>query len=384
MSKAVPPSTVTTRAPDVVVIGAGVAGCSVALRLVQQGMSVVVIERGIPGAEASSAAAGILGPQWEAEGPGPMLDLSLKSRALYPAFADEIRALSGIDIGYTRSGLIELSMDDVGDRALAERASWMGGRGLDAEVLGPALLREVEPRLGPRVRQGLRFANEGHVHARNLARALAQAAAVAGATFLQGRYVRRVTTDGDRVTGVELDGESLAAGAVVVAAGSWSGLIEGAGVPAAVVRPARGQMVAIETRPPLFRHVLAPIGGGYLVPRSDGIVLGGSTLEMVAFKKEVTVSGLAGILAMVQMVVPDLGDAAVVETWSNFRPATPDLVPVLGRAGLDRLYLATGHHRYGILLAPITGQIVAGLLTGNPVDGVALAPFSITRFKADA
>jgi glycine oxidase len=369
--------------PDVVVVGAGVMGCAVALRLAQRGASVTVIERGIPGAEASSAAAGILGPQWESDGAGPLLEFGLRSRALYPGFAAELRELSGIDIGHCRSGLIELALDDNDARALQARQAWQSARGLRAELLTPPELRELEPRLGPSVRLGLRLIDEGHVHARSLARALAQAAAVAGARFLQGRYVRRVTVAGGRATGVELDGETLSAGVVVLCAGSWSSLVEGGGVPSPIVRPARGQMVAIETRPPLFRHVLVAHNRGYLVPRADGVALAGSTLEMVGFRKEVTVAGLHDILALARTMCPDLGEAPVVETWSNFRPYTPDQLPVIGRTPVTGLLVATGHHRYGILLTPATAQAIAELVTEGQ-SSVDLAPFSVTRFSPEA
>jgi glycine oxidase len=366
--------------PDVVVVGGGVMGCAIALRLAQQGLRVTVVERGIPGAEASSAAAGILGPQWEAEAPGPMLELGLRSRALYPAFAGELRELTGIDVGFARSGLLELAVDDTQAAALAARRAWQQARGLRAELVEGAALRALEPRLGPAVKVGLRLPDEGHVGARLLARALSQAAAIAGATFLQGRYVRRVLAAGGRAQGIELDGETLAAGTVVIAAGSWSSLVEGGGVPPPVVRPARGQMVAIETRPPLFRHVLALHGRGYLVPRVDGVALAGSTLEMVGFRKEVTVAGLSDILALVRTVVPDLDHAPVVETWANFRPYTEDQLPVLGATAVAGLVLATGHYRYGILLTPITAQVIAELITTG-ASSVDLTPYSVARFR---
>jgi glycine oxidase len=355
-------------------------GCAVALRLAQHGVAVTVIERGIPGAEASSAAAGILGPQWESEGPGPLLELGLASRALYPAFAAELHDLSGIDIGFHRSGLIELALDERDERALQARATWQQARGLSAELLAAGPLRALEPHLGPGVRLGLAYPDEGHVHARALARALSQAAARAGARFLQGRYVRRVLVEGGRARGVELDGEALPAATVILCAGSWSGLVEAGGVPAPVVRPARGQMVAIETRPPLFRHVLVAHGRGYLVPRADGVALAGSTLEMVGFRKEVTVAGLCDILTLARTLVPDLGEAPVTETWSNFRPLTPDALPVIGRTPVEGLLVATGHHRYGILLTPITAQAIAELVTRG-TSGVDLSAFSVTRFR---
>src|SRR5215831_2694899 len=233
---------------DVAIVGGGIMGCAVALRLAQRGLAVTVIERGIPGAEASSAAAGILGPQMEAEGPGPLLELGLKSRALYPALAAELRDLTGIDVGYDRSGVLMVAFDEAGEASLSSRRAWQLARGLRVESLSGEAARAREPALAPAVRAALAFTDDGQVVARELARAFSQAAAVAGARFLTGRYVRRVIIENGAATGVELDGETLPAGVVVVAAGSWSGLVEGAGVPSAVVRPARGQLVSIETR----------------------------------------------------------------------------------------------------------------------------------------
>jgi len=365
-------------ASDVAIIGGGIMGSAIALRLAQRGIGVTVIERGIPGAEASSAAAGILGPQMEAEGPGPLLELGLKSRALYPALAAELRDLTGIDVGYDRSGVLAVAFDEAGEAALSARRAWQLGRGLRVDSLSGDAARAREPALGPAVRAALAFTDDAQVVARELARAFSQAAAGAGARFLTGRYVRRVVIANDAVTGVELDGDVLPAGVVVVAAGSWSGLVDGAGVPPTVVRPARGQLVSIETRPPLFRHVVsAP--GGYLVPRRDGTVLAGSTVEMAGFRKEVTVGGLAAILTLARTVIPALADAPVTGTWSNFRPFTEDHLPVLGATRVRGLVLATGHFRNGILLAPITAQAIAELIaTGQaPID---LAPFAIERF----
>jgi glycine oxidase len=366
------------QASDVAIIGGGIMGSAVALRLAQRGIGVTVIERGIPGAEASSAAAGILGPQMEAEGPGALLELGLKSRALYPALAAELRDLTGIDVGYDRSGVLAVAFDEAGEAVLSARRAWQLGRGLRVDSLSGEAAREREPALGPAVRAALAFTDDAQVVARELARAFSQAAAGAGAQFLTGRYVRRVVVEGGAVVGVELDGDTLSAGVVVVAAGSWSGLVEGAGVPAAVVRPARGQLVSIETRPPLFRHVVsAP--GGYLVPRRDGTVLAGSTVEMAGFRKEVTVGGLAAILTLARTLIPALADAPVTASWSNFRPFTEDHLPVLGATAVRGLVLATGHFRNGILLAPITAWAIAELIaTGkSPID---LTPFAIERF----
>lgn len=365
---------------DVAVIGGGIMGCAIALRLAQRGVRVTVIERGIPGAEASSAAAGMLAPQMEADGPGPMLEMGLRSRALYPSLALELAEATGIDIGYLKSGVLAVALTEEEERGLVARRIWQTGRGMRLENLSGAGAREREPALGDAVRSALFFSDDAQVNPRALARAFSQAAAAAGARFLQGRYVRRVCIDGGVATGVELDGDTLAAGTVIVAAGSWSGLVEGAGVPASVVRPARGQLVAIETRPPLFRHVLSVHGRGYLVPRRDGTVVAGSTVEMVGFRKEVTVGGLAAILALAQTLVPGLSEAPVMQSWSNFRPYTEDHLPVLGATAVRGLVLATGHYRNGILLAPITAQAIADLVSKGtaPFD---LTPFSVARFR---
>ncbi|HZL19103.1 MAG TPA: FAD-dependent oxidoreductase, partial [Polyangia bacterium] len=202
---------------DVAIIGGGIMGSAVALRLAQRGIGVTVIERGIPGAEASSAAAGILGPQMEAEGPGPLLDLGLKSRALYPALAAELRDLTGIDVGYDRSGVLSVALDEAGERELGARRTWQLARGLRVESLSGEAARAREPALGPAVRAALAFPDDAQVVARELARAFSQAAAGAGARFLTGRYVRRVLVEKGTAVGVELDGETLPAGAVVVA-----------------------------------------------------------------------------------------------------------------------------------------------------------------------
>jgi glycine oxidase len=365
-------------ATDVAIIGGGIMGSAVALRLAQRGVGVTVVERGIPGAEASSAAAGILGPQMEAEGPGPLLELGLASRALYPSLAAELRDATGIDVGYDRSGVLSAALDEAGEDELRQRRAWQQGRNLAVVWLSGDEVRAREPALGPGIRAALEFPEDAQVNARELARAFSLAAAGAGARFVTGRYVRRVVIERGEARGLELDGEMLSADTVVVAAGSWSGLVEGGGVPATVVRPARGQLVSIETRPPLFRHVVA-VRGGYLVPRRDGTVLAGSTVEMAGFRKQVTVGGLAAILTLARTLVPALADAPVTGTWSNFRPYTEDHLPVLGTTPVRGLVLATGHFRNGILLAPITAQAIAELVaTGR--SGIDLAPFSVTRF----
>jgi glycine oxidase len=364
---------------DVLIVGGGVMGCSIALRLAQGGAKVTVLERAIPGAEASSAAGGILAPQMESHGPGPFLDLCLRSRGLYPAFARELLELSGIDVAYRECGLLRAAFTPEAAHPLEADAAWQKGLGLRAELLTGDEARKLEPNLSPRVVAALHLPDDHQVDNRLLTRALSMAAARAGAGFRTG-YVRGIAQEGGRAVGVDLDGETLRADAVVVAAGSWSGLVAGARVNPQVVRPARGQMVQLQTRLPVLSHVVFS-DKGYVVPRADGRLLAGSTMELVGFEKQVTAEGLARILSMAIELCPALADAPVQEFWAGLRPYTEDHLPIIGRGPMDGLFLATGHFRNGILLTPITAKLVAQVVLGQ-APSVDLRPFRYDRFAA--
>ncbi|XXF75147.1 glycine oxidase ThiO [Myxococcaceae bacterium GXIMD 01537] len=366
---------------DVIVVGGGLMGCGIALRLRQAGVSVTVLERAIPGAEASSAAAGILAPQWESEGPGPFLELCLRSRSLYAGLAAELRELTGVDIAYRPCGLLRVAFDDADARHLEATATWQRARGLRAELLDPASARELEPQLSDRAVRALHFPDDHQVDNRLLVRALSMAAARAGATF-RGGYVRGVVEENGRVVGVDLEGEVLRAGTVVLAAGAWSGLVHGVPLDPRGVRPARGQMIQLQTRLPLLSRILTS-RKGYVVPRADGRVICGSTMEFAGFDKQVTAEGLARILGMVLELCPALGSAPIESTWAGFRPWTEDHLPILGAGPLPGLVLATGHFRNGILLTPVTAQLVTEVVLGQ-APSLDLAPFRYDRFPPPA
>jgi len=365
--------------PDAVVIGGGVIGLAIARRAARGGLSVVVLERGTCGAEASHAAAGMLSPLAEANQPGPFLDLLLAARSLYPGFAAAMREETGIDVGYGEAGTLFLSLREEDDAELERRWAWQRAAGLCVERLTAEETREMEPAVSPAARFSLRFPGDHQVDNRLLGTALATASERAGAEIRTGAEAVALLRDGGRVTGVELaDGGRIHAGAVVVAGGSWAGRLRGLPHPLPV-EPVHGQLLAIETSPPLFRHVVdSP--RCYLVPRGDGRVIAGATTERVGFRKAVTPWGIRRLLDGAVEIAPALHHAPLVETWSGLRPGTPDGLPILGRdPDVPNLVYATGHFRNGILLTPLTGDAIGALLLGDE-PAWDLGAYGIGRF----
>lgn len=372
-------------APSVVIIGGGVMGCAAANELARRGVKVTVLERSVPGAEASSAAAGILGAQVESHHEGPMTDLGLLSRKLYPALVKDLEKVSGISIGYRRSGVLKVAYA-AGDVARWQRElAWQTRAKLPLARLGRAALLSQEAALSPEVAGALWFEADATLEPRALLSALRISAEKRGAEFRSGSFVKRIAEQEGRAVGVELDDGSLVQGShVVLAAGSWTSLLAksdrpGEGAMPRVV-PARGQIVELKTSAPLLESIV--FGPDcYLVPRADGRLLIGSTLEFVGFRREVTAGAVAKLLAAAIRLVPALADAELSASWASFRPYTSDELPLLGPSATPGLILMSGHYRNGILLAPISAQIVASCVLGEkpPLD---LAPFAPNRVSA--
>jgi glycine oxidase len=361
--------------PSVVIVGGGVMGCACAWELARAGARVVVLERSVPGAEASSAAAGILGARVEAHDEGPLAALGHESRRLYPRFVRELARSTGIDVEYRESGVLKVVPSA---RALTELARSVAWQKPSPLRVNRAWLRRQEPALAAGLAGGVLFEDDARIDPRLLLRALHIAASNAGVTFRSGAYVRGVVRAGGRATGVSLDDGTVVPGThVLVAAGSWTSLVGGVGLKEGSVEPVRGQIVELETETPaIHRVVFGP--KVYLVPRDDGRVLVGSTMEFVGYRREVTAGAVRDLLDAALRLCPALESASLRASWSSFRPYTPDALPLIGESDCEGLLLATGHHRNGILLAPVTAAIIAALVLGKR-PSVALGAFTPRR-----
>jgi glycine oxidase len=349
----------------VAVIGGGVMGCATALALAGRGVDVVVLERAVPGAEASSAAAGILGAQIELHGRGEDAALYLRARDAWGPWAAALREQTGIDVGHRVSGVLRVAFSAEQEGPIEHDVAWQRKQGLRAELVDGARARQIEPALADDVIAAAHFPDDAQLDPQALLRALMAALSRSPhAQIRGGTTVERLLVEHDRCVGVKLDEGEVRADATVLAAGSWSSLVPG--VPASVpaVRPVRGQMVLLDERPPTVRTIVFGTGG-YVVPRGDGRVLCGSTMEHAGFRKEVTAAGVHAILGGALACVPSLGSAQVVGSWSNFRPHAHGDRALVGASPLPGLFLATGHHRNGILLAKVTADAVADAVTGK-------------------
>lgn len=363
--------------PNVIIVGGGAIGCAIGLRLAQSGANATIIERTAPGAEASSAAAGILAPQIEAQAPGPFLELCLRSRALYPALAEELQNLSGLSVEYRTTGVLEISFSEEASAGMQAKVAWQKALGLRAELLSPAEALRLEPNLSPRVAVAVHLPDDHQVDNRLLVRALSLSAARVGVSFRTGS-ARSVAVEGQRAIGVDVDGELLRSDAVVIAAGAWSSLVQGVGIDPRAVKPMRGQMVLLQADASLLRSVLIE-ERGYLVPRADGRILAGSTFELAGYEKQVTAEGVMRILETALQLCPKLSHAPIRDVWAGLRPYIDDQqLPILGAGPVPGLFLATGHFRSGILLTPITAKVISQAVLGQKTS-VDLKPFAYDR-----
>jgi glycine oxidase len=364
---------------DVVVIGGGVIGLSIARVLALRGVrGVTVIDKDDFGREASWAAGGILAPQVEADAADDFFRLAHASRDLYPAFAKELRLESGIDVELDTTGTLYVALTEEQESELRRRYRWQQSEGLEVEWLTRAEVRALEPCLSADVRCALRFPNDFQVENRRLVEALLVSNRKSGVSLIDHCTVNQVSVTTGKVRGVETSQGFIGSKRVVLAAGAWSSMVDPQRI--LQVEPIRGQMLCFRSQPQIARHVIYG-ARGYLIPRRDGRLLAGSTSEHSGFDKRVTDEGAAAIKSMALEIVPQIATLSLMDTWAGFRPRAPDDLPVLGRsADIDGLWYATGHYRNGILLAPITGKLIAEAIASGKVSSL-MSVFSPERFR---
>jgi glycine oxidase len=353
---------------DIIVIGAGVIGCSIAYELARRGASVEIVDDRAVGMGATQASAGVLAPFIEAREGNPLLDLATRSLDLYDDFVARVTADAGVAVPYRRTGTLDVAMDEASMATLRTTAAVLQRRGVPALLLDAPAARAEEPLLGDGIIGALLIEMHGFVAAPDLTRALAAAARRRGGQLVEQSRVRRIVAGADEVV-VETDRGSLTGGAAVIAAGSWSGDIDIDGVAARVpVRPVRGQLMHLAWQGTPMRRVTWSTRC-YMVPWDDGTVLLGATVEDAGFDERATVAGVRDLLDAACEVVPHTWTAAFRGARVGLRPASGDDLPVIGwSARRPNLMYATGHYRNGILLAPLTAQLVADAMLESRAD----------------
>jgi glycine oxidase len=352
---------------DVVVIGAGVIGCAVAYELARRGASVEIVDPRPAGMGATQASAGVLAPYIEAREGGALLDLTARSLSLFDKFIARVSLVSGFALNYQRTGTIDVAMHEPALAHLAGACEELAARGVSSQLLDAQATRELEPYLSNEVVGGLLISCHGFVAATELTRALAAAARRHGAQLIEQGRVRRISPSG-RDLKVETDRGSLVGNAVVVAAGTWAGQIEIDGAVPVPVRPVRGQLVQLGWNGPSLRRVTWT-ERCYLVPWEDGTLLVGATVEEAGFDERTTAAGVRDLIEAAAELVPHLWTASFQAARVGLRPCSPDGLPIIGPSSvLPNVMYATGHYRNGVLLAPLTAQLVADAMLENAND----------------
>lgn len=351
------------------IIGGGVIGLSIARALHNRGARrITIIERGTCGREASWAAAGMLAPNAETEAIDDFYRLCSASNALYPQFAAELLEETGIDIELRQTGTLELAFDPAGAEHLAGKYERQTASNIDVERLSGENVLRLEPAVSEDVILGLHYPKDGHVENRKLVTALIAYARKNGIEIIENSEVR-IENGQFRIAGPDLSSRDPEV--IILAAGAWSSFIK----PALSVKPIRGQVLEFDGGKGVLSRVIYG-AGAYLVPRADGRILVGATSEDVGFVKEVTESGVRDLADAAVRTVPAIADLKMNDAWSGFRPFAPDGLPVIGE--MDGMFVATGHYRNGILLAPVTAELVADKII-NGTDSECFRYFSPDR-----
>jgi len=341
---------------DTVIAGGGLIGATIALELAEAGLKVALFDAREPGREASWASAGMISPAPENAGMIPFVPMSLASVALYPEFIARVERLTGMDVGYRKDGALDVILGGDAEEELSTVIALQHGVGLKARALSAEQARQMEPVLTDEIQAAIFREDEASLDTRAFMEATLKAAAAKGVEIFPGNGAKAVWKSGGRCQGLLLEHGQVQAKWTVIAAGCFSARIEGA-APYAPVFPAKGQMLALRCEAVEIQRILW-LEHKYLVPRNDGRIVAGSTIERTGFDHDVTAGGVELILREVMKMVPGLEQARIEEIWAGLRPDSPDHLPIIGPTNMDGLLMATGHFRSGILLAPITARLI--------------------------
>jgi glycine oxidase len=367
---------------DAIFAGGGVIGLASAWAAAKRGARVCVLEAERPAAGATGVAAGMLAPVGEASwGEDDLVSLNLESLRRWPGFAEELEQASEIEVGFTRRGALHVALDRDEAESLRRRYDLHGQLGLDSEWLTGGACRELEPGLATGVRGGAHVPGEASVDPRRVVAALLAALDREGVAVQAGSEIASAERSDGAWRVATSDGEIFRAGALVLAAGCWSGSLDWIPPEARPpVRPVKGEIVTLRgsAQEPVCERIVAG-DRVYMVPRDDGRLVVGATVEEKGFDTTVTAGGVHELLREAYRVIPEIAELELVETTAGLRPGTPDNAPLIGESATEGLLIATGHFRNGVLQAPLTADCVAALLAGGdpPID---LTPFSPRRF----
>lgn len=370
------------KSSNVLIIGGGVIGLSIARAIHRLGISkITVLERSKPGQESSFAAAGMLAPNAETEKEDEFTEFCTESLQLYTNFAGELLEETGVDIELDKSGTLYLAFSENDSKEIRHRYQWQKSAGLQVEYLTAQETRREEPFVSPDVRESLFFPNDWQVENRRLLLALRRYAELNNIKIVENTEIANLIIENKKAIGAATETEKYFAETVVITTGAWTSLIKAGNVVMPQVKPIRGQMISFHTAKRLFNKVIySP--RGYIVPRADGRILVGATVEDVGFDKTLTRIGIEFLRETALEISPSLGNLEISEKWAGLRPTSIDGLPILGALPeIENTLIATAHYRNGILLAPITAKIIAEAIAAN-IESKYLKIFSPRRFRA--
>lgn len=366
---------------NVLIIGGGIIGLSLARELRKKGVSrITILERSEIGRESSYAAAGMLAPNAETDCADKFAEFCTESLRLYPNYAAELLDETGVDIELDRSGTLYLAFTENDAAEIRHRYQWQKRAGLTLEHLTAQETRRAEPFVSPDVRESLFFPNDWQVENRKALRALRKYAEINQINIVENAEITGLLNENDKIIGAATATEKFFAEKAVLTTGAWTSLIKTQGFALPTVKPMRGQMIVFQTAKRLFHKVIYT-PRGYIVPRADGRILVGATVEDVGFDKSVTESGTETLLDAALEISPSLANLEIAEKWAGLRPFAADGLPIIGDfAEAENLFVAAAHYRNGILLAPLTAKILAEKIAENRDSGY-FGFFNPRRFK---